>query len=58
MTYLQKAEQLLMAHFGVSNRAAADIIQLIDTEGEYTPRVMPVLNAPEDAEDWDGEIPE
>ena len=46
-----------MTHLGVSEYSAKEIVRLIETEGEYTPRVMSVLNAPENTEDWDDEIP-
>lgn len=57
MTYRKKAELLIMTHLGVSEYSAKEIVRLIETEGEYTPRVMSVLNAPENTENWDDEIP-
>jgi hypothetical protein len=58
MTYRQKAEQLLVERMGVSEYAAAKIIRLLEQEGEYTPRVLGVLNAAPDAEEWDEPAPE
>ena len=58
MTYRQKAEQLLMERLGVSKYSAPDIVQLLEIEGEYIPAVLGALNAPNDIEEWDAEIPE
>ena len=58
MTYRQKAAQLLIERMGVSPYHALDIVNLIDREGEYIPAVFNALDAPEDIEDWDTEIPE
>ena len=58
MTYRQKAEQLLMERLGVSKYSAPDIVQLLEREREYIPAGLGALNAPNDIEDWDAEIPE
>lgn len=58
MTYRQKAEQMLMERMGVNTYSAAEIVRLIEREGEYTPRVFGALNAAPDAEEWDEIAPE
>ena len=58
MTYRQKAEQILIERLGVNQYVAADIVRLLEREGEYTPRVLGALNATPDAEEWDEIAPE
>ena len=58
MTYRQKAEKMLMERMGVSEYSAAEIVRLLEREGEYTPRVLGALNAAPDAEEWDEIAPE
>jgi hypothetical protein len=56
MTYREKAEELLISLLGVNKYEAPAIVSLLELEGEWTPRVFGILDAPEDAEEWDAEI--
>ena len=56
MTYRKKAEQIIRVKLGVNSWTAERIVELM-VKDDYIPRAIPALQAPEELEDWDVEMP-
>ena len=56
MTYRKKAEQIIRVKLGVNSWAAERIVELM-AKDDYVPCAIPALQAPEELEDWDVEMP-